>query len=63
VRQASKQGKRRSISVSGNTYDRLRSSVGEGESIQKFVDAIVAGALDDPKILDRVATKCWKDQR
>lgn len=56
--QESNQGKRRSISVSGRTYDRLRSSVGEGASIQKFVDAIVAGALDDPKILDRIVAKC-----
>lgn len=58
-----KQVKRCSISVSGLTYDRLRSSVGEVDSIQKFVDRIVANALDDPKILERVAAKCWSTQK
>lgn len=45
--------KRYAISVTGSTYDRLRSVVGTA-SLQKFVDRIVAGALDDPKIAARV---------
>jgi hypothetical protein len=49
--------KRYAISVTGSTYDRLRSVVGAA-SLQKFVDRIVAGTLDDPKILARVLDKC-----
>jgi hypothetical protein len=49
--------KRYAISVTGNTYDQLRSVIGAA-SLQKFVDRLVAGALDDPKIASRVIGKC-----
>jgi hypothetical protein len=49
--------KRYSISVTGQTYARLRSSV-ESTSLQKFVDGILTSALDDPTILERVTGKC-----
>lgn len=49
--------KRYSISISGPTYDRLRSSV-TSTSTQKFVDGILASALDDPAILARLIERC-----
>lgn len=49
--------KRYSISVTGQTYDRLRSVV-MATSLQKFVDGIVVAALDDPKIASRILEKC-----
>lgn len=52
--------KRYSISVTARTYDRLRASMvpTEHASLQKFVDSIIASALNDPMILERVAAKC-----
>ena len=50
--------KRYSISVCGETYERLRSTV-SSTSLQKFVDGILTTALDDPAILERVLGKCW----
>lgn len=47
---------RYSISVSGETYDRMRSAV-QG-SMAAFVDDLVLGALDDPTILARLLPKC-----
>jgi hypothetical protein len=52
-----KQKQRYSISVSGQTYARLRTSVTSG-SMHKFVDRILVGALDDPAILGRLVAKC-----
>jgi hypothetical protein len=49
--------KRYSMSVSGKTYDRLRAAL-PSTSLQKFVDGILASALDDPAILDRVSARC-----
>lgn len=51
-----KKMQRYSISVSSRTYDRLRTAV-DG-SLAGFVDDLVATALDDPKILARLASKC-----
>jgi len=47
---------RYSISLSGGTYDRMRSMV--TGSMAKFVDNVVTTALDDPMILARVSAKC-----
>ena len=47
---------RYSISVSGETYDRLRNTV-QG-SMAAFVDDIVLRTLDDPAILSRVVASC-----
>jgi hypothetical protein len=52
-------GKRKhrySISVSAETYDRVREVV-DG-SLAKFVDGIVDSALNDPAILSRVVGHC-----
>jgi hypothetical protein len=43
--------KRFTISVSGRTYERLRRTA---PKIGPFVDQIVASALDDPKICERL---------
>ena len=51
-----KKKQRYSISVSGGTYDRMRTIV--TGSLAKFVDNIVTTALDDPAILERVVAKC-----
>jgi hypothetical protein len=48
---------RYSISMSGPTYERLRTSV-KSVSLQKFVDGILTSALDDPTILTRMSEKC-----
>lgn len=47
---------RYSISVSGETYDRLRAAV-QG-SLAAFVDDIVLRTLDDPKVLAGVVARC-----
>ena len=47
---------RYSISVSGETYERLRTAV-QG-SMAAFVDDIVLGALDDPSMLARLLPRC-----
>ncbi len=47
----------RAISVSGGTYASLRQVVRPG-SLQKLVDGLVAGALDDPAILARTLARC-----
>jgi hypothetical protein len=52
-----KKPKRYSISVSGTTYARLRTSVASA-SLQKFVDGILVSALDDPTIRERLLAKC-----
>lgn len=49
--------KRYSISVSGPTYKRLRTSVASA-SVQKFVEGIIVSVLDDPTIRERVLGKC-----
>jgi hypothetical protein len=51
-----KKKQRYSISVSGGTYDRMRTMV--TGSLAKFVDNIVTTALDDPTILARVVAGC-----
>lgn len=51
-----KRKQRYSISVSAETYDRVREVV-DG-SLAKFVDTIVETALSDPMILSRVAGSC-----
>jgi hypothetical protein len=51
---------RRSISVSGAIYDRLRASV-IGESLAAFVDDVVTSALDDPVIAARIAARCRRE--
>jgi hypothetical protein len=51
-----KRMQRYSISVSGETYERLRSAV-QG-SMAAFVDEIVLAALNDPAILARVVPQC-----
>lgn len=48
---------RYSISVTGKTYDRLRSVVPSGE-MARVVDEIVESALDDPEILARIVARC-----
>jgi hypothetical protein len=53
---------RYSISVTGHTYDRLRSSVGAA-SVAKFVDGILTSAIADPTIRNRVLEKCAKKSR
>ena len=52
-----KKQKRYSISLSGKTYDRLRGTV-TSPSLQKFVDAIMASALDDPTAMKHLVEKC-----
>lgn len=52
----SKKMNRYSISVSGTTYDRLRSAV-DG-SMASFVDGIVLGALNDPATMARLLSRC-----
>lgn len=52
---------RYSISVSGATYDRLRSVTPRGR-LAGFVDGVVASALDDPKILERLTDSCQYEQ-
>ena len=47
---------RYSISVSGGTYDRMRSIV--TGSLVKFVDNIVTTTLDDPVALKSVLARC-----
>lgn len=51
---------RYSISVSGRTYDRLRSVVPHG-GVARFVDDIVTSALNDPAILARLVDRCLRD--
>lgn len=51
---------RRSISVSGAIYDRLRASV-TGESLAAFVDDVVTSALDDPATAARIVTECRRE--
>ena len=48
---------RYSISVSGKTYDRLRSAV-TSCSLASFVDGVVTSALDDPTIVARLLARC-----
>jgi hypothetical protein len=55
-----KKSKSCAISVSGQTYDRLRDVVAFS-SLQKFVDGIVGTALDDPATLRRLVEKCRAD--
>jgi hypothetical protein len=55
--------KRYSVSVSGLVYDRLNMVLSPSASLQKFVNGIVAGALDDPAIRDRVLKKCLAKYR
>ena len=55
-----KKKQRFSISVSGTTYDRLRSAVPLG-GVSSFVDDIVLGALDDPAILRRLIDRCRQE--
>lgn len=50
--------KRYSVSVSGGTYDRLRTAV-DG-SLAAFVDDIVLAALDNSTIRSRVIAKCYR---
>ncbi len=50
-----------SISVSGETYDRLRASVTSG-SVASFVDEIVVTALDDPAIMARLVDRCRREE-
>lgn len=57
TKKMTKPPQRYSISVSAPTYARLRGVV-ESASLPKFVDRILASALDDPTILARVAGKC-----
>ena len=52
----SKKKQRYSISVSGATYDRMRSIV--TGSLAKFVDNIVTTTLDDPAALERTLARC-----
>lgn len=51
-----KKMQRYSISVSGGTYDRMRTVV--TGSLATFVDNIVTTALDDPMIQARVVARC-----
>lgn len=51
-----KRMQRYSISVSGETYDQLRTKV-QG-SLAAFVDDIVLCTLNDPAIRSRVAARC-----
>ena len=48
---------RYSISVTSETYERLRAVAAPG-SLACFVDEIVTSALDDPKILAALLVKC-----
>ena len=48
---------RYAISVSGNSYARLRMAV-TATSMHKFVDGIIVSALDDPAICARVLARC-----
>jgi hypothetical protein len=50
--------KRYSISVTGETYARLRATVAESTSIQKFVDDLITSALDDALVAARVVGQC-----
>lgn len=49
--------KRPSISVTGRTYERLRSAV-VSTSVPKFVDGLLTSALADPVIMERLLKKC-----
>ena len=49
--------KRYVIDLSEETFDRMRSTV-VASSMERFVDRLMATALDDPKVLDRLARKC-----
>lgn len=49
--------RRYSISVTGNTYERLRTQVTAG-SVASFVDEIVEMALDDSTISNRIVDAC-----
>lgn len=51
---------RYSVSMSGRTYDRVRSAVPSG-GMASFVDDIVMKALEDPTILARMVAKCRQD--
>jgi hypothetical protein len=51
---------RRSVSISGKTYGRLRHTV-QG-SIPAFVDGIVLTMLEDETILSRVTARCLARQ-
>ncbi len=55
-------GNRYSISVSGRTYERMRSAIPRG-SIASFVDEIVTTALDDPETMARLVERCWYEER
>jgi hypothetical protein len=57
MRPKTKKLNRYSISVTGQTYDRLRATV-KSASLQKFVNGILVSALDDPTIAARVTEKC-----
>jgi hypothetical protein len=50
--------KRYSISVTGATYERLRELPESEASMQRFVDALITSAIDDPLIRARVLAKC-----
>lgn len=50
--------RRYSISVTGATYDRLRALPETEESMQRFVDALIMSAIDDPLVRLRVLAKC-----
>lgn len=47
----------RTISVSTQTYDLLRKSLGN-KGVKKFVDEIIQNGLDDPTICDRLLKAC-----
>ena len=53
---------RRSISVSGSTYDRLRAAYPFG-SLSAFVEEIVTAGLDDLAISKRVLKMCRASER
>jgi hypothetical protein len=53
---------RRSISVSGSTYDRLRAAYPFG-GLSAFVEEVVTAGLDDLAISKRVLKKCREAER
>jgi hypothetical protein len=54
-------GTRYAISVSGETYDRLRAAVPHG-GMASFVDEAVATALDDPATTARLVVQCRRGE-
>lgn len=55
---ATQRPKRYSISVTAPIYEQLLEMSEESTSLQRFVDGLIVGALDDPKIAARVLGKC-----